>query len=378
MRKFVILIVIGAAGLAGWLYWQQGRRAPFVVSGFVEADGIRVGSRVGGRVARVDVDEGATVTTGQPLYELEPFDLREKLAEAKSESAAAKAEHARTRSGYRPQEIEQARAKRDLAKATLDKLRAGPRPQEIEISREQLKEAEANLELAQADFARIDRLREDQQAAPNEYDEATRTLKAARARATAARQALALLQEGTRTEEIAEAEAQLAATEQALNLLEAGFRSEDIEQAAAMEAAAQAKVTAIEVQLSELSVTSPCDCVVEAIDLQPGDLIASNAPSVSLLDLSRMWVRTYVPEARLGEVKLGQRVPVKVDSFPEERFAARVTYIATEAEFTPRNVQTPEERSKQVFRVKVTLEEGRDRIRVGMPADVLFSEDIQP
>ena len=127
--------------------------------------------------------------------------------------------------------------------------------------------------------------------------------------------------------------------------------------------------------MNELTVTAPTHCVVEAIDLRPGDLVAANAPSVSLVDTARLWVRSYVPEARLGEVRLGELVPVRVDSFPKERFAGRITYIAQQAEFTPRNIQTPEERSKQVFRVKVTLEgPGKERLRVGMVADVLFGE----
>jgi multidrug resistance efflux pump len=113
---------------------------------------------------------------------------------------------------------------------------------------------------------------------------------------------------------------------------------------------------------------------VEAIDLLPGDLIAPNAPSVSLLDTSRLWVRGYVPEARLGEIRLGQQVPIRVEGLPRESFAGRITFIATQAEFTPRNVQTPEERSKQVFRIKVRVETGAEKLRVGMTADLLLDE----
>ena len=87
-----------------------------------------------------------------------------------------------------------------------------------------------------------------------------------------------------------------------------------------------------------------------------------------------MWVRAYVPEARLGQVRLDEKVPIRVDSFPGRRFSGRVSFIAHEAEFTPKNVQTPEERSKQVFRVKVTLTEGQELLRVGMAADLLLDE----
>jgi multidrug resistance efflux pump len=376
MRKAVIIFVVTAAAVIGWLYWQKVRPAPFVVSGFIESDEIRVGSRVGGRVADVLAFEGQTAKTGTLLFRIDPFNLLEQLAEAKASAAAARAEHDRLTAGYRKEEVEQARARRDAAKATLDKLTTGPRPQEIEIAREQLNVAKATLELAESEHARILKLRNEAQAAPTEFDQAVKALKASRAQVAEAENQLALLVEGTRKEDIAQAQASLVEAEQALKLMEAGYRSEDAAKAAAQLAAAEANVAAIEVQIQELEVKSPCDCVVEAIDLRPGDIVAANAPSVSLLDTSKLWVRAYVPEARLGEVRLDQRVPVRVDSFPGQRFAARVTFIAREAEFTPRNVQTPEERSKQVFRVKVTLDEGLDRLRVGMAADVLLGEQI--
>lgn len=374
MRKFVLIVLVATASILCWLYWQQYRPRPFIVSGFIEADEIRVGSRVGGRVAEVLTEEGDLVEAGRLLFRLDPFNLRALLAEAKATAAAARAEHERLTAGFRKEEVEQARAKRDRAKAVLEKLIAGPRPQEIEVARQRLNAAEANLRWAETEHARLMRLREDAQAAQAEFDQAVRTLKSSQADAAAAQQELALLEAGSRQEDVAEARAALAEAGQALGLLEKGYRSEDVAQAAAQLAAAEARVAAIEAQLDELTVTSPCRCVVEAIDLRPGDLVGSNAPSVALLDLSKLWVRAYVPESRLGAVQLGRRVPIRVDSFPGERFAAKVTFIAREAEFTPRNIQTPEERSKQVFRIKVTLEEGQDRLRAGMAADVLLAE----
>jgi multidrug resistance efflux pump len=157
-----------------------------------------------------------------------------------------------------------------------------------------------------------------------------------------------------------------------------GFRREEIEKTAAQVEAARANVQAYEIRIAELVVRAPCHCVVEAIELRPGDLVAANAPAVSLLDLSRLWVRSYVPEGRLNQVSLGERVPVRVDGIADERFFSRVTFISRQGEFTPRNIQTPEERSKQVFRVKLTLEEGLERLRVGMAADVLFDEAQAP
>jgi HlyD family secretion protein len=112
--------------------------------------------------------------------------------------------------------------------------------------------------------------------------------------------------------------------------------------------------------------------------LQPGELVAANAPTISLLDLSKLWVRAYVPEGRLGAVVLGGRVPVRIAAAGGGDVMGRVVFISRDGEFTPRNVQTPEERSRQVFRIKVMLEEGRERVRVGMTADVLLDEAKRP
>lgn len=365
-----VIAVVVALSVIAWHYWQQRRVGPLVVSGFVEADEIRVGSRVGGRVAQVLVSEGQTIRKGDALLTIDPFDMQERLAEAAAMAAAARAEHARLSSGFRREEIEQARARRDRAAATLGKLVAGPRPKEIEIAKEEVKAAEADVEFAESEHARIMQLREGASAGRTEVDAAVRSRKSSRAQLEAAQQRLALLVEGSRAEDVAEARAVLAESEQALRLMESGNRAEDIAAAGSRVAAAEARVAEIERQLGELSLESPCDCVVEAVDLQPGDLVAANGPAMSLLDVSKLWVRAYVPEARLGTVRLGQLVRVGVDSFPGEEFPATVTFVAREAEFTPRNVQTPEERSKQVFRIKATLTSGHDRLRVGMAADV--------
>jgi multidrug resistance efflux pump len=374
MRKVVILAIVAAGGVIGWLYWHQHRRTPLVVSGFIEADQIRVGSRVGGRVAEVLINEGDSVRAAQPLVRIDPFDLKETLADAQAQLAAYEAEHQRLKTGFRPEEIEQARAKRDRAAAVLAKLVAGPRPAEISIAREKANAAKANLDLAESENARIMKLNQQAQAAQMEVDRAIQSLKAGRAAFEGAKLELALMEEGTRKEDIAEARAVLADAESGLALVQRGYRSEDIAKAEAQVLAARARVAAIKIRMQELTVAAPCDCVVESIDLRPGDLVSQGSPSVSLLDLSRMWVRAYVPESNLGQIRLGQHVPVRVDSFPGRQFKAHITFIAQQGEFTPRNIQTPEERSKQVFRIKMTLDEGKDRLRVGMAADVLLDE----
>ncbi|MEW6745203.1 MAG: HlyD family efflux transporter periplasmic adaptor subunit [Planctomycetota bacterium] len=366
MRRFLVLVLVLAALATLWLIWQQRQRPPLVVSGYLEADQIRVGSRVGGRVAQVLVEEGQDVAAGSELYRIEPFDLSEQLEQAEAELAAASAELARLQAGLRAEEITQAKAERDRLAAQLAKLRAGPRPQEIAVAREQVKIATANLELAQIEFERAEALTKQQVGAESELDRARRSLKASEGELARSKQQLALLEEGTRPEEIAEAESALAEAEAIFQLRQAGYRSEEIAQAGAKVAAAKARTEAIQKALDELVVRAPSDSVVETIDLHPGDLVAANAPTMALLDRSRLRVRAFVPQAHLERVRLGARVPVRVDAMPDRKFFGTITYIATEGEFTPRNIQTPEERAKQVFRIMVTLDAEQEGLRAGM------------
>ncbi len=376
MQRVIFAALVVTVGLVGWLYWQQNQPRPFIASGFIEAERIHVVSRVGGRIAEVFVDEGSPVQADQQLFTIAPFDLREQQAQAEAQLAADQAELDRLKNGFRKEEIERARARHQRQAARLALLVAGPRKQEIETARAQVREAEAVLADAQFENQRIEDLVRRGGAAETEQSQATRALRVAEARLSAARQQLSLLEEGTRSEEIAEAQAAVAEARQALDLMLAGERDEVIAAAAARVAASRAQRAVIETRLRELTVYAPCDCVVETSDLDPGDFVSPDAPAIALVDPRDLWVRAYVPEARLGHVRIGQQVPIRVDSFPDRRFPAEIVFIARQAEFTPRNVQTQEERSKQVFRIKVRLREGQDRLRVGMAADVLFDESV--
>ena len=177
---------------------------------------------------------------------------------------------------------------------------------------------------------------------------------------------------------MAQARAQLAEAEQCWQLRMHGYRPEEIAEATAAVKAAEAALHALNRHIAELTIRAPVDGIVEATALHAGDLVAANAPVLSLLDTRTLWVRAYVPENHFN-LKLGQTVHVSVDSFPGRVFAGRISFIARQAEFTPGNVQTPEDRSQQVFRIKVNLIEGLDVLRPGMAADVwLESEGAIP
>lgn len=370
MKRFLLLIPFAILAIL-ILAWSQRRSGPPTVSGLVEAHDIRLGSRVGGRVREVLVGEGERAKAGDVLVRLEPYDLQERFAEAENTRAAQATRVDRLKRGFRPEEIEQARALRDRAKAVLDKLDAGPRPIEFQISRDKVAAAEADERKAEYDYAKFREMRERNEATSDEMAEKTRLAESTRARAALARDELKFLEEGPRKEDIAEATAALANAAATFAMIEKGYRVEEVAEAEATLKAAESRVDAIRRQVAELEVRAPCDGVVEALSLRPGDLVGSGAPVMTFLDLSSLWIRTYVPQNRVA-LKVGQLLSIRVDAFPDRKFSGKIVYISQDAEFTPSNAQTPEERAKQVFRMKVELGEGRELLRPGMAADVVL------
>ena len=137
---------------------------------------------------------------------------------------------------------------------------------------------------------------------------------------------------------------------------------------------ASAAEAAIRRQIEELRIVAPVEGTIEAVELRPGDLVGAGTPVISIMDTSHLWIRAYVPENRL-DLHIGDQVPIRVDSYPDDTFQGRISFVARQAEFTPGNIQTPEERSKQVFRTKITLLDGLDRLRPGMSADIWLDKD---
>ncbi|MEQ8788294.1 MAG: efflux RND transporter periplasmic adaptor subunit [Pirellulaceae bacterium] len=372
-RILPILMVVAVLGLLGALAYSQLRHEPLVVSGVIEADEIRLGSRVGGRVAEVaeGIDDGSKVSAGDLLVRLEPFDLRQRRDQAAATLAERQAD-LKSLQLTLPLEAAQAEAVVNRLAARLKELENGPRQQEIKAAEAQVTLAEAQLVRAQRNYERIAKLfaAEKGAATRDAMDRVTEELRVAEATKRVREQEYALLQEGTREEELDQAKASLAEAQSALEAIEQ-TKEEELSRARAAVDAAQASLAATETQLAELDVTAPVDGVVESIELQPGDLVAAGAPVISMIDTHSLWVRAYVPENHL-DIKLNQQLAVRVDSYPGRTFQGRVVFVSRQGEFTPSNAQTPEERSKQVFRIKVQLEPGQGELRPGMAADVIL------
>ncbi len=369
MIRRILTVAVPVLLLVGLIAYSQIRHEALHVSGFIEADEIRVGSRLGGRVLSVHVAEGERVSAGQLLVQLEPFDLRQREQEARKTLESWDAKYRSISAGFRPEEIAQAKARFEQFKARLELLEAGPRAPEINAAQGRLDAAEAELVLATQNYERASQLFESQATSRSEFDRASEESVAAKAMVVVRREELELLKMGTRKEEISEAQARVDEAEQAWQLAKNGYRQEEIDQAKAARGAAEASLEVILEQKKELTIASPTKGVIEALELQKGDLIPGGAPVLSIMDEREMWVRAYVPQSQIV-LKVGQPLKVTVDGFRNEEFRGEVSFISRQAEFTPSNVQTPEERSKQVFRIKVAIKGGKERLRPGMTADV--------
>jgi multidrug resistance efflux pump len=300
-NTILILVLIAAAA------WLLSRRltGTRVVSGTVEVDEAHVASRYGGRVEKIDAQEGDTLTNGQPIVELDAAELR---------------------------------ARRDNTAALLDEMVHGPRPAEIDAAKHDWESLNAQLDFAMAEAKRQRELYKQNVNSPTDVDDATSRENSLQESSDAAKSRYDLLAEGTRPERIAQTRAQLAE---------------------------------IDAQLDEMRVAAPEDSVLEVLSVKPGDVLAADHEVATLLYLQHLWVRVYVPETWLGLIQVGQIVKVHTDSSGEE-FTGTVEQVNRSAEFTPRNVQTVEDRVRQVFGVKVRLPSDTGKLRAGMSVDVSF------
>jgi HlyD family secretion protein len=357
-KRILIGVAILAVGVVGYvLYAGMIRRADSLAgSGTIEARNIRVGSKVGGRILEVRVREGDRVEPGQVLVTFDEKELRAALDQARANLD-------KMERGSRSEEIAEARAAAAQARADYELKRNGSRKEDIEAARADVERTRADAIRAQRNFQRVSDLANAEIFSKQQRDDAEAAAKMAAAAQRNAEEKLSQLEHGFRPEEIASAEARYRQTQATLEKMVRGNRREDID-------FARAQFQDAEARYREREVLAPSAATVEVLDVRPGDLIAPNTPIATLLERDQIYVRIYIPETRIGEVRIGQKAEIRVDSFPNEKFSAEVEQINQKAEFLPRNVQTREERVHQVFGVKLRIQDPSGRIRAGMAADV--------
>ncbi len=371
----IVIVAAIAVALLGLVIYSQSRLQPSYVSGLIEAEEIRLGSRVGGRVKTVLVNEGDHISAGKPLIEFEAYDLLEREQQAIALLAEREAVLRKLTTGMRAEEIAQAKSRYDQAVSQLDLTEAGPRPEEISAAENRLRSAIAIEQLADLENNRITELYQRNAVSKSEFDIANEKLAVAKASVSVHKDELEILRSGAREQEIEISKAKVEDLRLAWELAQKGFRAEEIEQATAARDAATGALNALRKQKQELTIVAPAEGTIDSLDLQPGDIVGPNAPVLTMLSTERLWVRAYVPQ-RFLQLQVGQSLTVTLDSFPRENFSGEVTFISRQAEFTPSNVQTPDDRARQVYRIRATLLQD-DRLRPGMTANVWLESASQ-
>jgi multidrug resistance efflux pump len=373
MKRRLIIAGAAAAVLIAAIcviFAWQAHRSRFDYSGTVETREIQIGSKIGGRVVAVPVEEGQIVKAGTTLVRFECDELKAQRAQAEASSEQAQADLDKMLRGNRPEEIAQAEASARAQQASLEAARNGPRHQEIEQAQADYAAAAADATNAEITYKRMEKLVATDTISRQLFDDSRDKRDAAAQRAESARQRLALLQAGTRVEDLNAAEAKYKQAEAAAALSRKGFRKEDIEAARGRLAEAEGRVAELDARLREAELTAPADAVVEVVSVRPGNLVPAGRIVIAMLETSQLWVKVYVPETDLAHVHLGQHATVHVDSFGNRAFEGHVGQIASQAEFLPRNVQTKSDREHQVFGVKIYVDNAQQTLKSGMSATV--------
>ena len=347
-----------------------GYRRRYEYSGTVETREIQIGSKIGGRVTEVAVEEGQVIKAGIVLVRFECDELKAQRDQALAAVDQAQADLDKMLRGNRPEEIAQAEATARAQQAVFESARNGPRRQEIDQAQADYKAALADAANAETFYQRMQKLMATDTISRQQFDDARDKRDAAAQRAESARQHLALLQAGTRPEDVRSAEDNYKHAEAAAVLARRGFRREDIENARGRLAETQGHVAELDARLREAELIAPSDAVVETVSIRPGDLVPAGRIVITMLEASQLWVKVYVPETDLAHVRLGQNATVHVDSFGNRPFIGRVGQISSQAEFLPRNVQTKSDREHEVFGVKIYVDNAQQILKSGMSATV--------
>jgi len=232
-----------------------------------------------------------------------------------------------------------------------------------------VKSAEATRQTKERDLQRVEQLHRKELVAQQDVDRAREAYEVSAAQERTARERLALTLEGPRRHQIEAARAEVQAAEERLALLLAGPRPEQVEAARGQLAQAQFALAMARSRLKETTVASPIDGLVLRKNLEVGETANPGVSILTLMNPREVWVRAYVPEEQIGRIQLGESAHVTVDSYPGRPFSGRVSEISSEAEFTPKNVQTKKERVNLVFRIKIMLDNPEGILKPGMPAD---------
>lgn len=308
--------------------------SPETFTGTVEATEVDVGAEMGGRITSVLVEEGETVSAGQVIVKMDTTTLSLQLEQSKAALEAAKAKLLEVESGATPDEIKQAKA-------------------EVTSAQAQLEGAEKALAISQEQLERIKSLHAAGVSSQQELDNAQ-------------------AQYDQKLTAVNSAKASLEAATARLNVVRTGAKEETLQVLRANVLQAQKTTDLSTANLEKAQIVAPVSGVATSVNVEKGEMVNSGAALLTVSDLNNLWVEIYVPEKYLDRVNVGDEAWVSITSVPDKEFKGKVSFIASEAEFTPEKANTEEERADTVFKVRVKITEGLEKFKPGMSAEVSF------
>lgn len=388
MRKriiIILLLLIGAA-VAGVIWSGRFHRDDpnhIKLSGNIELTQVDISFKIPGKLVERTVDEGDAVKKGMLIARIDrdQIDQQRTRDTAGLTSAEWAMQQSKTAIEWQRQtlagDIDLKRAAVGQAQAHLAELQAGSRPQEIQQSQAAVTEAAAQYEQAKLDWDRGQTLFKNDDISRSQYDAYRTRFERTAAALKQARERLALVEEGPRKEDIEAARQQVQQAKAALqmseaNRLETQRREQELDARRAEVERARAQVGITDAQVADTTIRSPIDGVVLVKSAELGEVVAAGTTVVSIGDIEHPWMRGYINERDLGRVKLGMSAKVSSDSHPGKIYAGHISFIAPEAEFTPKQIQTAEERVKLVYRIKIEVENPNRELKSNMPVEAVL------
>ena len=389
MAKIRIIIPVALAILVcGLLYFRpwsgsNGSVDQILFSGNIELTEADVGLKSPGKLVALTIDEGDFVSEGALLARSDDEQLLQLKAEilAQIEGIVSQRQELETLIAFQEAnlsaQLQERNAEIRQAQALLDQLEEGSRVQDKDQARAAVAIAEAEFGRADSDWQRAQNLYRDEDISRAAFDQFRSSYLRTEGTLRQAREQLSLVEEGPRSQEIESAQAGVERARAALRQTEASSleieRNRQSRQTLdAQRSALEARLAQVEQQLRDTRALAPFDGVILVKSAEIGEVVAAGTAIVSVGDLARPWVRGYIPETELGRVRLGQEVSVRTDSYPGKTYTGRVSFIASEAEFTPKQIETRQERVKLVYRIKVDVDNPNQEFKLNMPVDAVI------
>ncbi len=386
MKRILPILLIAALALGGGYYWWNAREQAananrIQFSGNMELTQADLAFKIAGRLVELKVREGDMVKKGQLIARIDAIQTERTKDREVASLGVAKSNLATSKTGIAMEketvesDIQLKQADVRSAKAKLDELLAGSRPQEIQQADAAVSDAASQVEQARLDWERAQKLFSNEDISRAQYDQYRTRNQSAQMILKQAQERAGLVKEGPRKEDIENARAQLQRAQAALRMSEANRmevkrREQDLSARESDIQRAQAQVSISESQLDDTTLIAPMDGIVLVKSSELGEVVAAGATVVSIGDLARPWVRGYIGARDLDRIAIGQSAQITTDS--AKTYTGRVSFVAAEAEFTPKQIQTKDERQKLVYRIKVDVSNDKLELKNNMPVDTVI------